>query len=74
MSHVSMGAPSGMSVELRTPTASVRGTNFYVGDGRVAVPLQVITGRGIVFQGKTELEQGFQFRKGSAVKVLPGYK
>jgi hypothetical protein len=64
----------GMAVQLQAPSASVQGTKFYVGDGKVAVELAVIARRGIVFQGKTVLKQGDKFRKESEVKVLPGYK
>jgi hypothetical protein len=62
----------GMAIELKTATASFRGTKFFLGD--VAVPMQVVPTRGIVFQGKTKLEQGFQFTEKTVVKVLPGYK
>lgn len=64
----------GMSMELRTPSASVSGTKFYIGDGQVAVEMRVHSTDGIVFQGKTKLAQGFMFKKYAVVEVLPGYK
>ena len=64
----------GMAVELRTPSASVSGTKFYVGDGKVAVELVSHGTNGIFFQGKTKLKQGFVSKKYAVVDVLPGHK
>ncbi len=64
----------GMSVELKTSTASVMGTKFFVGDGVVAVELVAHPLNGIFFQGATKLTSGFKFEKYSVVEVLPGYR
>jgi len=62
------------TVALLAKSASVEGVDFYVGDGKVAVGLKAHTSEGIIFQGSTKLPTGYVFKKGSTVKVLPGYK
>lgn len=64
----------GMAIELRTESSSIIGKKFYVGDGVVATELVAHNTRGIMFQKKTELHQGFVFKKNSTVIVLPEYK
>jgi hypothetical protein len=68
-------SPSGMLVELTARTTSVRGTKFYVGDGKIALELKVEHPRGIVFQGRDDLVgHGSGFKKYSVIDVLPGFK
>jgi hypothetical protein len=62
------------SVQLETASVSVRGTKFYLGDGKVAVELASTPLKGIVFQGRQKLEQGYKFKRWTAVEVQPGYK
>jgi hypothetical protein len=65
-------APS-FTVALRAKDASVEATRFYVGDGVLAVVIWATGSEGIIFQG-TKMISGSVFKKGSTVKVLPGYK
>lgn len=62
------------TVEMRTPHVWVSGTNFWVGDGAVAVKLESSTSKGLVFQNSIKLEHGHVFKKGEKIAVLPGYK
>jgi hypothetical protein len=62
------------TVEMRTPHVWVSGTNFWVGDGKVAVKLESSTSKGIVFQNSIKLENGYVFKKGEKIEVLPGYE
>lgn len=62
------------TVALLATSASVEGVDFYVGDGKVAVPLKAHSSEGIIFQETTNLPTGYVFRKGSIIEVLPGYK
>ncbi|WP_425614651.1 hypothetical protein NA78x_004525 [Anatilimnocola sp. NA78] len=62
------------AVNLKATSVYVSGTDFYVGDGKVAVKLESSTSKGIVFQGQTKLEHGFKFNKGEIITLLPGYK
>lgn len=64
----------GMAIKLAAGAASVQGSKFFVGDGVVAVPLEVVPGRGIVLQGKTVLLHGHEFKRDSTVTVLPGFR
>lgn len=66
-------AKGAFTVKLETKHATVEGQTLYVGDGRVAVELIAHATDGIFLQG-TNLRQGDQFRKGSTLKVRPGYK
>jgi hypothetical protein len=61
------------TVELRAKSASVEGVTFFVGNGGVAVELRAHPSDGLFFQGE-KLPHGHVFKKGSTVKVLPGYK
>lgn len=61
------------TVELRAKGILVEGVTLYFGNGEVAVELKADPSKGFLFQGK-ELAHGHVFRKGSTVKVLPGYK
>jgi hypothetical protein len=61
------------TVRLRAKSASVERIGFFIGDGAVAVELKAHPSNGFVFQGR-ELLPPHVFKKGSTVKVLPGYK
>jgi hypothetical protein len=61
------------TVKLRTKTASVEGQKMYIGDGQVAIDLVAHSSKGIFLQD-VEYKQGDQFKKGSKIKVRPGYK
>jgi hypothetical protein len=61
------------TVKLYTKSASVEGVTFYVGNGGVAVELKAHPSKGLVFQGQL-IDPPHVFKKGSTVKVLPGYK
>ena len=61
------------TVKLSTKTASVEGVNFYVGNAGVAVEFKAHPNKGLVFQGQF-IDPPHEFKKGSTVKVLPGYK
>lgn len=65
-------APS-FTVRLRAKSASVQAETLYVGNGGVAVELRAHSSKGFVFQGEL-LVPPHVFKKGSTVKVLPGYK
>jgi hypothetical protein len=64
----------GMTIELRGATASFTGTKFLVGDGEIALPLEVDPGRGIVFQKANRLRQGFEFKNTGTIRMLPGWR
>jgi hypothetical protein len=66
-------ARGGMTVCLKGVESQVEGRRLFLGDGRVAVALEATTA-GILFQGRTGLNQGFRFRVGSVVRLLPGYR
>ncbi|QDU29889.1 hypothetical protein ETAA8_50050 [Anatilimnocola aggregata] len=62
------------SIHVKAKSVYVSGHKFYVGDGTVAVRLESDNRRGIVFQGQTELDHGYKFKKGEIITLLPGYK
>ena len=61
------------TVQLKSESASVECQRLYIGDGEVAIELVAHATDGIFLQG-VEYRQGDQFKKGSAIKVRPGYK
>lgn len=72
--HVSyVEAKGAVYVKLDARTASVGGTRFYVGDGKIAVELEARSSKGIFFQGRDDLlPQGSVIAKYSVIDVLPG--
>lgn len=63
----------GFTVKMETDTAAVEGQKFYIGDGKIAIDLIAHPSKGIFLQG-VHYRQGEKFKKGSAIKVRPGYK
>jgi hypothetical protein len=61
------------TVKLESDTASVEARRMYIGDGEVAVELTAHATDGIFLQ-KRNLMQGDKFKRGSKIKVDPGYK
>jgi hypothetical protein len=61
------------TVRLTTETASVEGQRLYIGDGEVAIDLVAHATDGIFLQGVAH-RNGDQFKKGTVIKVRPGYK
>ena len=61
------------TVQLKTESASVECQRLYIGDGKAAIELVAHATDGIFLQG-VAYRNGDQFKKGSAIKVRPGYK
>ncbi len=61
------------TVKLQTDNSSVASPKMYLGDGKVAVLLEIQPLKGPVFQGE-EINQGYVFKKDATIKVQPGYK
>lgn len=66
-------AKGGFTVKLEAKDGTVEGKKFYIGDGAIAIDLVADPAEGIFLQG-VRYRQGDQFKKGSTVKVRPGYK
>ncbi|QDV29194.1 hypothetical protein Spb1_10700 [Planctopirus ephydatiae] len=64
---------SGFTVELESNDGSVEGQKLFVGDGTVAIELVAHPSNGIFLQGN-QYRQGDQFKKGSTIKLKPGFK
>jgi hypothetical protein len=64
---------SGFTVELEANDGSVEGQKLFVGDGTVAIELVAHPSNGIFLQGN-QYRQGDQFKKGSTIKLKPGFK
>lgn len=64
---------SGFTVELEANDGSVEGQKLFVGDGTVAIELIAHPSNGIFLQGN-QYRQGDQFKKGSTIKLKPGFK
>jgi hypothetical protein len=73
--HIVVGYVEGdpFTVRLQAKNASVEGVSFYVGNGGIAVELRAHPSQGLVFQGEL-IDPPHEFKKGSTVKVRPGYK
>jgi len=61
------------TVRLWAKSASIEGVSFYIGNGGIAVELRAHPSQGLVFQGEL-IDPPHDFKKGSTVNVLPGYK
>ena len=61
-------------VEISAGTTTIEGVRFFIGDGKIAVPLEADPLNGIRFQENQKLEHGHRFAKYSIVEVEPGYK
>jgi hypothetical protein len=61
------------TVKLKSDSASVECHRLYIGDGKVAIELVAHATDGIFLQG-VKYRNGDQFKKGSKIKVRPGYK
>lgn len=62
-----------MMVEIAAGTTTVQGVRFFVGDGRIAVPLEADSLNGIKFQSTQMLQHGHKFAKYSTVELEKGY-
>jgi len=61
------------TVRLKTASASVEAQRMYIGDGKLALDLVAHGTDGIFLQG-VKYRQGETFKKGSVIRVRPGYK
>lgn len=61
------------TVRLYAQDVSVEGVSFYIGNSEIAIELRAHPSRGLVLQGQL-VDPPYEFKKGSTVKVLPGYK
>lgn len=62
-----------MMVELVAGNTSIQGVRFFIGDGKVAVPLEADSLHGIKFQSSQVLKHGHKFAKYSVVELEEGY-
>jgi hypothetical protein len=62
-----------MMVELAAGTTTVQGVRFFVGDGKIAVPLEADSLNGIKFQSTKMLQHGHKFAKYSTIELEKGY-
>jgi hypothetical protein len=62
-----------MLVKISAGTTTVEGVRFFVGDGKIAVPLEADPLNGIRFQKNQKLTNGHRFEKYSIVELESGY-
>jgi|GEM_PF-2961826 hypothetical protein len=63
-----------MTVELTAGTTTIEGVRFFVGNGKIAVPLEADVQHGIRFQQTQRLHHGHKFAKYSSIELEDGYK
>lgn len=68
-----MEASPRMMLEIVAGTTTIEGVRFFVGDGKVAVPLEADELNGIRFQKSQLLKHGHKFAKYSTVELEEGY-